>query len=364
MRGSIAMNNFSMLLFRITSVITLRGDKATTDTKSDNQPHKHNHGGSNRALKRAEGDILAEGGDPLPLGLPAAVGRRGAPSPGFGRAGGSHASASAAAALLRLPLLRHLRPPRASPPSLSSLAASACCGCNLLFLLYREVQATTHRRPEVMAPHEMETESTAAKQAKESLELAFQMSQILDTGLDRHTLSLLMSLCDRGANPEALAALVRELSSAAPPTAATTPASNATATVVPSTKSASLFPSGSFLAATRSWLVSLRGIKHYDMDPSGDMGILTRDLIAGRKVLANLRKMLNLAVECFSDVEVACFPKEGVVAANPEALDALVRELSSAAAPTATAAAATTAASKATATPSAKSASLFPSGLR
>uniref|UniRef100_A0A0E0KFE7 Uncharacterized protein n=1 Tax=Oryza punctata TaxID=4537 RepID=A0A0E0KFE7_ORYPU len=125
MRGSIAMNNFSMLLFRITSVITLRGDKATTDTKSDNQPHKHNHGGSNRALKRAEGDILAEGGDPLPLGLPAAVGRRGAPSPGFGRAGGSHASASAAAALLRLPLLRHLRPPRASPPSLSSLAASA-----------------------------------------------------------------------------------------------------------------------------------------------------------------------------------------------------------------------------------------------
>uniref|UniRef100_J3LUA8 Uncharacterized protein n=1 Tax=Oryza brachyantha TaxID=4533 RepID=J3LUA8_ORYBR len=43
----------------------------------------------------------------------------------------------------------------------------------------------------------METESAAARQAKESLELAFQMSQILDTGLDRHTLSLLMALCDR-----------------------------------------------------------------------------------------------------------------------------------------------------------------------
>uniref|UniRef100_A0A0E0D2I9 Mitotic-spindle organizing protein 1 n=1 Tax=Oryza meridionalis TaxID=40149 RepID=A0A0E0D2I9_9ORYZ len=99
-----------------------------------------------------------------------------------------------------------------------------------------------------MAPHETETESesAAARQAKESLELAFQMSQILDTGLDRHTLSLLMALCDRGANPEALAALVRELSSAAPPTAATTPASTATATTtaVPSTKAASLFPSG------------------------------------------------------------------------------------------------------------------------
>ncbi|KAE8794037.1 Mitotic-spindle organizing protein 1B [Hordeum vulgare] len=82
----------------------------------------------------------------------------------------------------------------------------------------------------------------AARQAKESLELAFQMSQILDTGLDRHTLSLLMALCDRGANPEALAALVRELSSAAPPTPATptAPASNAAAAPT----APSLFPSG------------------------------------------------------------------------------------------------------------------------
>ncbi|KAK1642819.1 hypothetical protein QYE76_060624 [Lolium multiflorum] len=85
----------------------------------------------------------------------------------------------------------------------------------------------------------MGTEGAAARQAKESLELAFQMSQILDTGLDRHTLSLLMALCDRGANPEALAALVRELSSAAPPTP--TPASNGAA---PTPTAASLFPSG------------------------------------------------------------------------------------------------------------------------
>ena len=93
----------------------------------------------------------------------------------------------------------------------------------------------------------METEAAAARQAKESLELAFQMSQILDTGLDRHTLSLLMALCDRGANPEALAALVRELSSAAPPTAAAAaaasfPVSNGTAAPAPAT--ASMFPSG------------------------------------------------------------------------------------------------------------------------
>ena len=87
----------------------------------------------------------------------------------------------------------------------------------------------------------METEAAAARQAKESLELAFQMSQILDTGLDRHTLSLLMALCDRGAIPEALAALVRELSSAAPPTsaAASSPVSNGAAGPASSTGAAS-----------------------------------------------------------------------------------------------------------------------------
>ncbi|KAD6453840.1 hypothetical protein E3N88_08546 [Mikania micrantha] len=50
----------------------------------------------------------------------------------------------------------------------------------------------------------------AACTAKESLELVFQMSNILDTGLDRHTLSVLIALCDLGLNPEALAAVVKE----------------------------------------------------------------------------------------------------------------------------------------------------------
>ncbi|OMO78038.1 hypothetical protein CCACVL1_14687 [Corchorus capsularis] len=51
----------------------------------------------------------------------------------------------------------------------------------------------------------------AAKTARESLDLAFHMSNILDTGLDRHTLSVLIALCDLGLNPEALAAVVKEL---------------------------------------------------------------------------------------------------------------------------------------------------------
>ncbi|KAM5551207.1 hypothetical protein ABKV19_026169 [Rosa sericea] len=54
-------------------------------------------------------------------------------------------------------------------------------------------------------------DADAAKTARESLDLAFQMSNILDTGLDRHTLSILIALCDLGLNAEALAAVVKEL---------------------------------------------------------------------------------------------------------------------------------------------------------
>lgn len=70
------------------------------------------------------------------------------------------------------------------------------------------------------ARRELAMESTeAARNAKETLELAFQMSNILETGLDRHTLSLLIALCDRGINPETLATVVRELSQRRDPTA-------------------------------------------------------------------------------------------------------------------------------------------------
>ncbi|XP_022972900.1 mitotic-spindle organizing protein 1B-like [Cucurbita pepo subsp. pepo] len=51
----------------------------------------------------------------------------------------------------------------------------------------------------------------AARTARESLDLAFHISNILNTGIDRHTLSVLIALCDMGVNPEALAAVVKEL---------------------------------------------------------------------------------------------------------------------------------------------------------
>ncbi|KAK4375763.1 hypothetical protein RND71_006440 [Anisodus tanguticus] len=51
----------------------------------------------------------------------------------------------------------------------------------------------------------------AARNARDSLDLGFHMSNILDTGLDRHTLSVLIALSELGFNPEALAAVVKEL---------------------------------------------------------------------------------------------------------------------------------------------------------
>ncbi|KZV18157.1 hypothetical protein F511_19108 [Dorcoceras hygrometricum] len=51
----------------------------------------------------------------------------------------------------------------------------------------------------------------AARTSRESLDLVFHMSNILETGLDRHTLSILIALCEMGLNPESLAAILKEL---------------------------------------------------------------------------------------------------------------------------------------------------------
>ena len=43
------------------------------------------------------------------------------------------------------------------------------------------------------------------------LDSLHELSNILETGLDRETLSILLELTEAGVNPEALAALVKEL---------------------------------------------------------------------------------------------------------------------------------------------------------
>jgi mitotic-spindle organizing protein 1 len=51
----------------------------------------------------------------------------------------------------------------------------------------------------------------SAQRARETLDIAFEISKLLNTGLDRDTLSVLIALCENGVNPEALAAVVKEL---------------------------------------------------------------------------------------------------------------------------------------------------------
>ncbi|EKX46880.1 hypothetical protein GUITHDRAFT_152235 [Guillardia theta CCMP2712] len=53
--------------------------------------------------------------------------------------------------------------------------------------------------------------SRAAADAAETSEVLFEMSNLLNTGLDKPTLNILIELCENGVNPEALAHVVREL---------------------------------------------------------------------------------------------------------------------------------------------------------
>jgi mitotic-spindle organizing protein 1 len=49
------------------------------------------------------------------------------------------------------------------------------------------------------------------EESKESLEILFEMSQILNCGLSRETLSILVAMIEKGVNPEALINVVKEM---------------------------------------------------------------------------------------------------------------------------------------------------------
>ncbi|XP_048350815.1 mitotic-spindle organizing protein 1 isoform X2 [Sphaerodactylus townsendi] len=46
---------------------------------------------------------------------------------------------------------------------------------------------------------------------RETMEVLFEISRILNTGLDMETLSICVRLCEQGINPEALSAVIKEL---------------------------------------------------------------------------------------------------------------------------------------------------------
>ena len=56
-----------------------------------------------------------------------------------------------------------------------------------------------------------ETLCSNARAAPPRRAVAFELSRLLDTGLDRETLSILISLVESGVHPDALAAVVKEL---------------------------------------------------------------------------------------------------------------------------------------------------------
>ena len=47
--------------------------------------------------------------------------------------------------------------------------------------------------------------------SKETLEILYEMSQILNCGLNRETLNILVTMIEKGVNPEALLRVVEEL---------------------------------------------------------------------------------------------------------------------------------------------------------
>ncbi|CAG8554263.1 7753_t:CDS:2 [Diversispora eburnea] len=51
-------------------------------------------------------------------------------------------------------------------------------------------------------------EDPKIKEAREAMDILYEISTLLNTGLDRETLSLCLNLCENGVNPEALAASI------------------------------------------------------------------------------------------------------------------------------------------------------------
>ncbi|EPZ30812.1 Protein of unknown function DUF3743 domain-containing protein [Rozella allomycis CSF55] len=51
----------------------------------------------------------------------------------------------------------------------------------------------------------------SARQMQDNIQALYEISQIMNTGLDKQTLVTCMQMIEAGANPEALAAVIREL---------------------------------------------------------------------------------------------------------------------------------------------------------
>ncbi|GLJ16434.1 hypothetical protein SUGI_0279590 [Cryptomeria japonica] len=57
----------------------------------------------------------------------------------------------------------------------------------------------------------MKMDRGSTQKARESLDLVFSMSNFMQTRIDQHNLTILIALTEQGVNPEALAAVIKEL---------------------------------------------------------------------------------------------------------------------------------------------------------
>ncbi|KAI9307517.1 mitotic-spindle organizing protein 1 [Cunninghamella echinulata] len=57
----------------------------------------------------------------------------------------------------------------------------------------------------------MNNSTTTTTEVKETIDILHEISTILNTKLDKDTLALCISLCEKGVNPEALAAVIKDL---------------------------------------------------------------------------------------------------------------------------------------------------------
>ena len=62
-----------------------------------------------------------------------------------------------------------------------------------------------------MSSHPKSSSSQSIEAAGQVFAALFDLSELLNTGLDKESLSLCVRLCEAGANPEALATVIREL---------------------------------------------------------------------------------------------------------------------------------------------------------
>ncbi|EDO07752.1 Mitotic-spindle organizing gamma-tubulin ring associated family protein [Babesia bovis T2Bo] len=69
----------------------------------------------------------------------------------------------------------------------------------------------TYKRQESFATAESDSDRVEEGIKEEGLEIIYEISKILNTGLDRETLAILVGLCEKGVDPTVLAHLVKNL---------------------------------------------------------------------------------------------------------------------------------------------------------